>query len=66
MGWLFMPEMVGVASRQRTFGCCELTVLKVCDSVRNFYIFSVYRSPSINDKIYDCLLEAMAKVQSMD
>ena len=41
-------------------------VLRVCGSVRNFYLFSVYRSPSTDDKVVDCLLEAMAKIQSVD
>ena len=56
------------ASRQKAFECkcCKFMVSKVCGSVRNFYIFSVYRSPSIGDNIYDCLLEAMALIQSSD
>ena len=55
-------------SRQRTYECkcCEMMVLRVCGSVRNFYIFSVYRSPSIGDKIFDCMLESMAMIQSCD
>ena len=55
-------------SRQKEYECkcCQYMVLRVCGSVRNFYLFSVYRSPSTDDKVFDCLLEAMAKIQSVD
>jgi len=55
-------------SRQKIYECqcCEFIVMRVCGSVRNFYIFSVYRSPSIDNKIFDCLMEAMASIQSSD
>ena len=46
--------------------CCEIMAVRVCGQRLNFYIFCVYRSPSTNDRVYDCLLEAMAKVQSVD
>ena len=36
----------------------------VCGARQNFYAFSLYRNPDLNDQIYDCLLTAMAAVQA--
>ena len=56
------------AFRQSTYecGCHELQVVRVCGRHINFYVFSVYRSPSRDDSIYDCLLNGMALAQSND
>ena len=50
------------AHRQGRFecGCCETLVLRVCGAVQNFYVFCLYRNPDLDDRIYDCLLRAMA------
>ena len=56
------------ASRKANFecGCHEVQVLKVCGRTNNFYIFSVYRNPDVDDSIYDCLLLSMASIQEND
>ena len=46
--------------------CHEMQVMKVCGKHNNFYLFSVYRNPDLDDAIFDCLLLAMAKVQEND
>ena len=32
----------------------------------NCYLFVVYRSPSTDDRVFDCLCEAMGSIQSVD
>ena len=34
--------------------------------VQNFYVFSLYRNPDLDERIYDCLLTAMSAVQAAD
>ena len=48
------------------FGCFEMLVFRVCGARQNFYMFSQYRNPDLDDQIYDCLLTAMAAVQAAD
>ena len=56
------------AFRQHKFecGCCEMLVFRVCGARQNFNVFSLYRNPVLDDRIYDCLLTAMAAVQAAD
>ena len=46
--------------------CCEMLVFRVCGARHNFYVFSLYRYPDLDDRIYDFLLTAMAAVQATD
>ena len=39
-------------------GCCEMLVIRVCGARQNFYVFSLYRNPDLDDRIYDCLLNS--------
>ena len=41
-------------------GCCELLVVSVCGLRQNFYVYSLYRNPDLDNRIYDCLLTSMA------
>jgi hypothetical protein len=41
-------------------------MVRVCGRVNNFYLFFVYRSPAIDDSVYDCLLLSMSSIQSTD
>ena len=43
------------ALRQPKFecGCCEMLVFRVCGARQNFYVFSLYRNPDLDDRIYD-------------
>ena len=56
------------AYRQRgnECGCCVVIVVTICSSGHNFYGFGLYRNSDLSDKIFDCLLTAMTKVQFMD
>ena len=56
------------AFRQPKFecGCREILVVGVCDLRHNFYVYSFYRNPDQDDRIYDCLLSSMATVQAED
>ena len=47
-------------------GCCEMLVLMVCGLRQNFYVYSLYRNPEQDDRIYDCLLISMVAVQAED
>ena len=47
-------------------GCCEMLVFSLCGARQNFYVFSLYRNPDLDYRIYDCLLTAMAAVQAAD
>ena len=72
-----MPRARGMAAyvrdrygafRQPKFecGCCEMLVFRECSAGQNFYVFSLYRNPDLDNRIYYCLLTAMATVQAAD
>ena len=72
-----MPRARGMAAyvrdgygafRQPKFecGCCEMLVFRVCCVRQNLYVFSLYRNPDLDDRIFDCLLTSMAAVQAED
>ena len=42
------------------------TVFRVCDERQILYVFSFYRNPDLDDRIFDCLLASMAAVQAED
>ena len=54
------------AFRQPKFecGCCEMLVFRVCGVRQNLYVFSLYRNPDLDDRIFDCLLTSMATVKA--
>ena len=56
------------ASRNRLAecGCHEVQVMKVCGRLHNFYLFSIYRNPDLDDSVFDCLLSSMASIQESD
>ena len=39
---------------------------RVCGVRQNLYVFSLYRNPDLDDRIFDCLLTSMAAVQAKD
>ena len=47
-------------------GCCEIVFFRVCGVRQSFYVFSIYRNPDLDDRIFDCLLTSMAAVQAED
>ena len=56
------------AFRQPKFecGCGEMLVFRVCGVKQNLHVFSLYRHPNLDDRIYDCLLASVAAVQTED
>ena len=56
------------AFRQPKFecGCCEMLFFRVCGVRQNLYVFSLYRNPDLDDRIFDSLLTSMAAVQAED
>ena len=72
-----MPRARGMAAyardgygavRQPKFecGCCEMLVFMVCGVRQNLHVFSLYRNPDLDDRIFDCLQTSMAAVQAED
>ena len=72
-----MPRARGMAAyvqdgygafRQLKFecGCCEMLVFRVCGMRQNIYVYSLYRNPDLDDRIFDFLLTSMAAVQAED
>ena len=47
-------------------GCCKILFFRVCVARQNLYVFSLYRNPDLNDRIFDCLLTSMTAVQADD
>ena len=47
-------------------GCCEMLFFRVCGVRQNLYVYSLYRNPDLDDRIFDCLLASMAAVQAED
>ena len=72
-----MPRARGMAAyvrdgygafRQSKFecGCCEMLVFRICGARQNLYVYTLYRNPDLDDRIFDCLLASMAAVQAED
>ena len=72
-----MPRARGMAAyvrdgygafRQPKFecGCYEMLVFRVFGVRQNLFVYSLYRNPDLNDRIFDCLLASMAAVQAED
>ena len=60
-----MPRALGMAAyvrdayeafRQPKFkcGCCEMLVFRVCGVRQNLYVYSLYRNPDLDDRIFYC------------
>ena len=43
--------------------CCEFMVAKISGQRLNSYLFVVYRSPSSDDRVFNCFCEAMGSIQ---
>ena len=68
-----MPRARGIAAyvrdgygafRQPKFkcGCCEMLFFRVYGMRQNLYVYSLYRNPDLDDRIFYCLLASMAAV----
>ena len=47
-------------------GCCEMLVFRVCGARQILYVYSLYRNPDLDDRIFYCLLASIAAVQAED
>ena len=64
---LFVRSGLSVSRRERfKCSCCEFMIAKIPGQRLNCYLFVVYRSPSTDDRVLDCLCEAMGSIQSVD
>ena len=64
---LFVRSGLSVSRRERfECSCCEFMVAKIPGERLNCYLFVVYRSSSTDDRVFDCLCEAMGSIQSVD
>ena len=56
------------AFRQPKFecDCCEMLVFRASVVRQNLYVYSLYRNPDFDGRIFDCLLASMAAVQTED
>ena len=54
--------------RQSKFecGCCEMLAFMVCGARKNLHVFSLFRNPDLDNRIFDCLLTSVAAVQAED
>ena len=43
-----------------------MLVFSVCGVRQNLYVYSLYRNPDLDNRIFDCLLESIAAVQAED
>ena len=41
-------------------------VFRICSRINNFYVYAFYLNPGRDGSLYDCLLDSMARVQSLD
>ena len=64
---LFVRSGLSV-SRQERFecSCFEFIVAMIPGQRLICYLFAVYQSPSTDDRVFDCLCEAMGSIQSVD
>ena len=44
----------------------ESCVFRICTMINNFYDYAFYPNPGHDGSLYDCLLDSMAWVQSVD
>ena len=63
---MFLPRVLCV-SYLCVLVCFESCVFRVlCVSINNFYVYSFYRNPGHDGSLHGCLLDSMARVQSVD
>ena len=40
-------------------------MFRICSMINNFYVYAFYRNPGDNGSLYGCLIDSMARVQSV-
>ena len=48
------------------YSCHESCVFRICSRINNCYVYAFYCNPGHDGSLYDCLLDSMARVQSVD
>ena len=68
MGWLHTFEMVTehFANPNLPVVVCKMQFFSVCGVRLNLYVYSLYRNPHPDDRIFDCLLASMAAMDAED
>ena len=46
--------------------CHESCVFRICSRINNFHVYAFYLNPRHDGSFYSCLLDSMARVQSVD
>ena len=46
--------------------CHESCVFHICSGINFFYVYAFFRNPGHDGSLYDCLLDSLAQVQSVD
>ena len=46
--------------------CHESRVFRICSKINNFSVHALYRNPGRDRCLYDCLIDSMATVESVD
>ena len=41
-------------------------MFRICSRINNFYEYAFYHNPGHDGSLYDCLLDSMARVESID
>ena len=41
-------------------------MFRICSKINNFNVYAVYRNPGHNVSLYDCILDSIAGIQSVD
>ena len=57
---MFLP------AEQLECSCHESNVFRICSRINSFYVKAFYRNPGHDFSLYDCLLDSMARILSVD
>ena len=68
VGWLHTFQMVTdhFPNPNLSVVVAKMLVFRVCGMRQNLYVYSLYRNPDLDDRMFDGLLASMAAVQADD
>ena len=67
--WLFMLGKDSALSSRASWSVLATSlvhVFRICKRINNFYVHAFYCNPGRDGSLYDCLLDSMARVKSVD
>ena len=41
-------------------------MFRICSKINNFYVYAFFRNPGLDGSLYGCLVDSMARVESVD